>query len=324
MLSRKSISYLISIGLLGIVLIQMSDGKNKDQEPNQDVIRFPFEVKLEKTYSLTSLHEATVFISIKHYSMENLSKLFRWYMKKYPKREEPLKVDVYLNDSTFDKESSIGEKEKLPVASFFRERGTGEYYDIINAWYYYDPDPKSFSNTDFLERLDRQKLVVLFGGNRLQPKKVVETWENSNHPMKIKVTCYEMASEHISPKGFYYNFDFCPVKTAPNNNCSTFMIFRQDKLIPIPKSQVRLLNDQVAYAFMGWLYAVTIDGGKSWSTWDAEVSLANWQCCDSTLIQEVKITLDGLGIMTLNPNPNNQQEVISLRTQDYGKTWKAD
>jgi photosystem II stability/assembly factor-like uncharacterized protein len=49
-----------------------------------------------------------------------------------------------------------------------------------------------------------------------------------------------------------------------------------DDDIPIPHDSVRFLSDQVGYVVMGESLASTIDGGKSWSIWDAKKEVPNW------------------------------------------------
>jgi hypothetical protein len=50
------------------------------------------------------------------------------------------------------------------------------------------------------------------------------------------------------------------------------MIVRQDDDPKIPVDQVRYVGD-IGYVFMGFMYAVTTDAGKTWSVWSAEKDL---------------------------------------------------
>ncbi|MBP6823598.1 MAG: hypothetical protein KA368_18760, partial [Acidobacteria bacterium] len=81
------------------------------------------------------------------------------------------------------------------------------------------------------------------------------------------------------------------------------------------------VNDQIAFGFMGWMYAVTTDGGKSWSVWNAQKDLLNWECCNYRLIKRVSINADGQGTMTLNVIDPSRGEVPELQTKDYGRHW---
>lgn len=100
------------------------------------------------------------------------------------------------------------------------------------------------------------------------------------------------------------------------------MTFRHDDPVPIPREQVRFVNDRIGYVFMGWMYAATTDGGRSWSVWDARKDLPDWSCCNYRLIQDVRMQLDGVGRMTLNPIPGRPAEASELETQDYGQSWR--
>ena len=94
--------------------------------------------------------------------------------------------------------------------------------------------------------------------------------------------------------------------------------------IPLPKDQVRFVGDKTAYVFMGWMYAVTTDGGRTWSVWDAEKELPNCTYCNYKLIRDVQLKPDGAGRMILNPTPNTPGAVSELRTRDYGRHWTVD
>jgi hypothetical protein len=101
------------------------------------------------------------------------------------------------------------------------------------------------------------------------------------------------------------------------------MTFRHDDAVDIPVNQIRFLADEnIAYVFMGWMYAVTTDGGNSWSVWNARSDLAGWQCCNYSLIKDVVIQPDGSGKMLCNPIPGRSGEVPKLFTLDFGRSWK--
>ena len=99
------------------------------------------------------------------------------------------------------------------------------------------------------------------------------------------------------------------------------MTFRDDDPRRIPRENVRLVNDRIGYVFMGWMYAVTIDGGATWSVWNAETDLPNWQCCNYGLIKDVRLASDGAGTMILNSIPHRHGEAPELRTNDFGQHW---
>ncbi len=96
--------------------------------------------------------------------------------------------------------------------------------------------------------------------------KVIETWQTGNNSFRLRVTAYNEKNTFPALGGGYYVFESAPVSS---DQWKEIMTFRHDDPIAIPKDQVRFLSDQVGYVFMGWLYAVTTDGGHSWSLWDA-------------------------------------------------------
>jgi len=99
------------------------------------------------------------------------------------------------------------------------------------------------------------------------------------------------------------------------------MVFRHDDPDPIPRDQIRFVNESIGNAFMGWMYAVTTDKGASWSVWDAQQDLPKWQCCNYRLVGDVKLEVDGTGAMRLNTIPGRSGEAPELHTNDYGKHW---
>jgi len=152
-------------------------------------------------------------------------------------------------------------------------------------------------------------------GNRID-----ERWEASNRSFKIRVTAYAEDNGGFVA-GAYYLFESAPIGST---NWREVMTFRHDDPIPIPRDQVRFLGDQIGYVFMGWKYAVTTNAGKDWSVWTAERDLPNWQCCNYRLIRNVTMAGDGKGIMQLNPIQDRRGEIPELRTNDYGRHWRAD
>ena len=81
------------------------------------------------------------------------------------------------------------------------------------------------------------------------------------------------------------------------------------------------VGEQVGYLFMGWVYAVTTDGGRTWSVWDASKELPQWRT-NYRLIEDVTLGADGTGKMLLNPL-EPQPSRPELVTDDFGRHWKA-
>jgi hypothetical protein len=119
-------------------------------------------------------------------------------------------------------------------------------------------------------------------------------------------------------RGAYYRFESFP---SGGKSWVSAMEFRHDDPVPIPRQDVKFLTPKSAYAFMGWKYAVTTDGGNHWHVWNAEKDLAGWQCCNYRLIKEVELDQNGSGKMLLRPIPGRPGEVPKLVTSDFGWHW---
>jgi hypothetical protein len=147
---------------------------------------------------------------------------------------------------------------------------------------------------------------------------VSESWQTSGHALQLRVDVHPEQNSFVA--GAYYVFRSAPVGSDAWRD---IMTFRHDDQVPIPQDQVRFVNDRVAFVFMGWMYAVTVDGGRTWAVWDAGHNLPNWLCCNYRLITDVQLNPDGTGTMTLNPIQDRRGEVPQLRTRDFGRHWSV-
>jgi len=154
--------------------------------------------------------------------------------------------------------------------------------------------------------------------SRQGPGKVIETWETTNHTFKVRVTAYDEKGSYPSPGGGYYVFQSAPVGSE---NWGEIMTFRHDDPIAIPRDQVRFVSDLVGYVFMGWQYAVTTDGGRSWSLWDASKDPALSKTYRYDSILGVSISPDGNGEMTFRLTGETKQ---GFKTKDYGQHWSTE
>jgi len=150
--------------------------------------------------------------------------------------------------------------------------------------------------------------------------RIDEQWQTTNGTVDIRVTAYGEDNAGMDA-GAYYVFES---KRTGTNEWHEFMTFRHDDPVPIPREQIRFTGNRISYVFMGWICAVTTDGGLTWSTWTAEKDLPNWQCCNYRLIRNVTIAEDGKGVMRLNPIQDRRGEVPELRTNDYGQHWRVE
>jgi hypothetical protein len=152
---------------------------------------------------------------------------------------------------------------------------------------------------------------------RPYPGEIRETYETSNHAFRVRVNNHAEENGGFVA-GAYYVFQSAPINS---DQWRDIMVFRHDDPDPIPRDQIRFVNESTGYVFMGWMCAVTTDKGASWSVWDARQDLPKWQCCNYGLVSDVRLEADGTGAMRLNPIPGRSGEVPELRTNDYGKHW---
>jgi hypothetical protein len=83
------------------------------------------------------------------------------------------------------------------------------------------------------------------------------------------------------------------------------------------------VNDQVGYVFMVYEYAVTVDGGRSWSTWYAVKDLPDWRH-SRPAIQEVTVEQNGSGSMKLSLVASPSEGTVLLQTTDFGQHWAVN
>ena len=178
--------------------------------------------------------------------------------------------------------------------------------------------------------MKRMRVILIIGSSlillaafyalisRVRSKTVIDSWETSNNAFSILVTAYNEKSSLQLLSGAYYKFQ-SSIKGSTKWN--EVMVFRHDDIVPVPKSQIRFVSNQVGDIFMGWMYAVTTDGGNSWSVWNAENDLPNWECCNYKLIKDISLSSTGIGMMTLSPISGRRGEVPVLHTKDYGRHW---
>jgi hypothetical protein len=154
-----------------------------------------------------------------------------------------------------------------------------------------------------------------------QRRTIDESFEITNQVFKVRISAYQARDIFPVLAGRYYEFQS---SSAGSQQWVTIMTFRHDDPVSIPREQVRFVDSQIGYVFMGWMYAVTTNGGDTWSVWNAEKDLPGWECCNYGLIQSVSINPQGIGNMILHPIPGRPGEVPLLKTSDYGRHWSQE
>ena len=147
-----------------------------------------------------------------------------------------------------------------------------------------------------------------------RPYEVVEV---TGSAFTVRLSAFDEENGWPVP-GAYYRFESL---LHDGKGSVLAMEFRHDDPVPLPSQNVRFVTGDFAYLFMGWKYAVTTDRGKSWTVWNAESDLPNWECCNYKLISNVEIKNDGIGKMSLKPIAGRRGEVNQLFTSDFGRHW---
>ena len=157
--------------------------------------------------------------------------------------------------------------------------------------------------------------ALLAFGCTSQEKPILDRWQTGNAVFEIRVTEYE--EKHFPLSKFRYAFE---ANRRGSTDWREIMTARTDDDIPIPREQVRFLGDRAAYVFMTSKYAITTNGGDSWSVWEANEATVNLQYPGQAFIKEVNVKPDGSGALLL-ALLSGEKQVRQFRTEDFGHSW---
>jgi hypothetical protein len=146
----------------------------------------------------------------------------------------------------------------------------------------------------------------------------IDSKDINENGIQVRIVHYEEERPLVPAPNSYYVFE----SRRGEQEWREFMRFRHDDPIPIPVDQVQVFSPGKASVFIGWQLGVTIDGGETWSIWNASKDLPGWQCCNYKLIERVSIHPDGSGEMHLRSIPG-RGEVPLLTTNDFGVHWAS-
>src|SRR5437867_4055752 len=299
----------LSVGLPHLILNQshlQEQRAGAESIPVSDNLGFPFEILNEEFLEYNWRWEARIYLEKDYLNIENLSKLFRWYSHKHPSVRQAIIAEVYTDKEKvptqrlWDYEpTSTGRTPRgsvnlsLPYEAVFTREGK----EFLSP----GRDNESFIYKPNLADNDQSAIIVLKGAIHQRRKEAYETIVLTGASFNVRITAYSLPG--VIPSAFYYDLDAVDKDTGKWLN---IMTYRFDKQATNLRDQVHFISNQVGYVFLGNLYAVTVDGGKIWTRWDAEYDLPGWQCCNSSLIRDVSVTLDGTGTMMVNTNSQQQ------------------
>lgn len=146
---------------------------------------------------------------------------------------------------------------------------------------------------------------------------VFDQYELGNEGMKLRATAFHEKGLFVPVPGAFYTFES---QSASEHAWREIVTFRHDDAIPITRHQMQTLDTGIAYFYIGWLYGVTTDRGRTWSIWDAARDLQGWKPVNYRLIEKVELGRDGGGRMLLRAGQLPYRELVTL---DFGRTWRA-
>ncbi len=148
---------------------------------------------------------------------------------------------------------------------------------------------------------------------------VYETFETANNTFKVKMTArYE---ENVYMPGAYLIYESAPIDS---NKWREFLSYRTDDAIPIPRETFRFLNEQTAYVYLAYDFAVTLDGGRTWKVWKPLFPQSNGQPL-YWAITEARVEADGTGQAKVESYDERKKARVALEifTEDFGQSWRV-
>ena len=146
-----------------------------------------------------------------------------------------------------------------------------------------------------------------------------ETWEAANNAFKVKITAHYETNVYMG--GAYY---VCEALPPGSDRWREFKVFRVDDPNPVPRERFRFVSDQIAYFYMGDDFVVTVDAGRTWSTWKPILTQPNGDSVHWG-IEEAHVAADGTGEAKLWRYDQTVDKIVDLkvRTNDYGRSWRV-
>jgi hypothetical protein len=285
-----------------------------------------------------------VFIPPEHYSKSSIENLCLWHHSKHVGGPRDISLTVFTDEHRMrlyidevNKPHGVPEIEfpewlnpmtsrKIPSSRSvlydaycsrvpsepLLEQGADPSSSGFNLTYWYTPD---------LSHPNTHKTVVLRGSTWTEGKHNIQTKDINGASGKVSISSYDLYN--VEPPSRYYTFTYHIPRGRYEYPRIIFNI-RLDKSVPLPVNQVVFLTDKILYVYLGWMFTMTTDVGKTWRLWDAEKDLPGWKCCDSGLIKEVNISKQGTGEMIIKPDPNDPGNYTHLHTDDFGQHWRKD
>jgi hypothetical protein len=152
----------------------------------------------------------------------------------------------------------------------------------------------------------------------LRPKKgeLFESFVFEGSNLNIRVEARHQKGFLLYAPGAYYDYE---AKSKDSDVWKPIFTFLFDDPIDIPKDKIKEINEKVSCVFIGWMYSVTTDAGKTWYTWNGNPEGIQYTDSRHGFIDEIQMDANGLGVMSIR---DEHGDLTKLHTEDFGKTWE--
>jgi hypothetical protein len=145
---------------------------------------------------------------------------------------------------------------------------------------------------------------------------VIEEYETSNSSFKIRA---QLRQELKFLPGSYIKFQSAVIN---ENSWQDILTVYDEDSNPIPREQMRFINENVGYFFIRSFHAVTTNKGQTWTIYDLSKE-ASYKC-SFMLIDEVKMNADGTGEMIVYAHDDEKKNIPKIHTSDFGQRWTVE
>jgi hypothetical protein len=144
--------------------------------------------------------------------------------------------------------------------------------------------------------------------------KLYDSFTFNDDNISIRINALYDYSQLVT--GGLFQFEY---KEENKNTWKKLLEFRFDDPINIPKDIIKKIDHNKYYFYIGWIYAVSVDGGNNWIKTNILDIIPKKEQINYKLIKDVYIFDNGIGTMELDPI---RVKITKLNTDDYGISWK--
>lgn len=150
-------------------------------------------------------------------------------------------------------------------------------------------------------------LLAVSCSSSFDEKDLIKTVTKENSQFSLRIKAYKQ-NPTFGIAGIDYLIE---AKNEKKGDWKQIMIISHDDGVEFSDNNVIYPTTEVCFVYMINKYAVTLDAGENWQT--SEIKKPDSSC----LIEEVKLSNDGKGIMSLDCNKKR----VEKPTLNYGVDW---